>query len=419
MFKKSQRKIFATIMTILVCFFLGTLAVIYTASYFEVANTNFDMLQHHAQMYMLADHIKYEPFEKLPPDRTNPFIGKEHGGKPFNTPTFQLSTFYSVAINVDGQIISTDISQSEIYDEATIEKHALDIIKNGKTKGTKGSLVYLVVAKNGYTLVAFMDNTIIQESMSTLFRYTLAFGSVALVVMVFIANYLSKKIVGPLEKSYIKQKQFISDAGHELKTPVSVINANVEILQRNIDENPWLNNIQYENERMSKLIAQLLELARTEDTKPHMEKIDFSRLVHGGVLPFESVAFENDLMINTQIEDHIMLMGNNTQLSQLISILVDNAIQHSYGGKEIVINLSSSRNNSILSVINSGQAIPQDKINQLFERFYRVDEARTDNNNHYGLGLAIAKAIVEAHKGKIEVFCYNGLVEFRVTIVKA
>ena len=266
--------------------------------------------------------------------------------------------------------------------------------------------------------MAFMDNTVIQKSMTTLFRYTLMFGSVSLVVIFFLSRYLAKKIVDPLEKSYLKQKQFISDAGHELKTPVSVVNANAELLQRQIGENGWLANIQYENERMGKLVGQLLELARAEDVKPQMEYLNFSRLVAGGVLPFESIAFENGLLLNTQIAEDVTLRGNQTQLSQLVSILVDNAIRHGHGGKEIQIRLTHNRSLAVLAVINAGEAIPPEKMEQLFERFYRADEARNSEDNHYGLGLAIAKAIVEAHKGKIEAHCYDGLIEFRAIISK-
>lgn len=420
MFNKSKRKIVATIMSILVCLFLGTLAVIYASSYFEVANINFDMLERHSQMYILTDHMKPDRMEKLPPEWMEPLPGNEHGGKPFNNnPSFQLSTFYSVAVTADGQILATDIGDRKVYDEETLEKYASEILKDNRTKGKKGSLVYLVAPKNGYTLVAFMDNTVMRENMTTLFRYTLVFGSVALICMFFLSRYLAKRIVDPLEKSYLKQKQFISDAGHELKTPVSVVNANADILQREIGENQWLANIQYENERMGKLVGQLLELARTEDVKPQMEHLDFSRLVAGGVLPFESVAFENGLLLNTQIADGVTILGNRTQLSQLVSILVDNAIQHSQGGKEVLISLTHNRSTAVLSVINTGAPIPQTQQAQLFERFYRADEARTGKDNHYGLGLSIAKAVVEAHRGKIEARCYNGLVEFRAVISKS
>ena len=333
-------------------------------------------------------------------------------------PSFRLSTFYSVAVSDNGEILAVDTGDKETYDKITLEKYALEILKKGKKRGTKGNLVYLVAEKNGYTLIAFMDNTILHESTSTLFRYTLVFGGVALIAMFFLSRYLAKKIVDPLEQGYIKQKQFISDAGHELKTPVSVVSANAELLSRELGDNQWLANIQYENERMGKLVSQLLDLARTEDIKPKMELLDLSRLVAGGTLPFESIAFEEGLVLNTDIAEGVVIKGNSSQLSQLVSILVDNAVQHGKSGKDILVRLSHNRNTAVLSVVNTGEAIPPEKTEQLFERFYRLDEVRNGESKHYGLGLAIAKAIVEAHGGKIEVRCYNGLVEFRAAIAK-
>lgn len=147
-----------------------------------------------------------------------------------------------------------------------------------------------------------MDNTIMEESVSTLFRYTLIFGGIAMVLFLFLSIFLAKKIVTPLEESYKKQKQFISDAGHELKTPVSVVSVNAELLSREIGDNQWLSNIQYENQRMGLLVSQLLQLARTENVLPQMERIDFSHLVIGESLPFESVAFEQGLVLKCEIE---------------------------------------------------------------------------------------------------------------------
>ena len=135
-------------------------------------------------------------------------------------------------------------------------------------------------------------------------------------------------------------------------------------------------------------------------------------------MPFESVAFENGLTLNSQITDGIIALGNSTQLSQLVSILVDNAIRHSQNGKEVFISLTHTRSNAVFSVINDGDPIQQEQMTQLFERFYRADEARNGEDKHYGLGLAIAKAIVEAHHGKIEVSCYDGKVCFTVQVPK-
>lgn len=405
MFKSSRRKIVAAIMSILVILWIGTLCGIYLFSYNEVATRNREMLNEHLSMYTL----------KMPLD--DMFIGIPEQNPHFqNQPAFKLSTFYSVAFSYEGEILEIRNSENTIYTDEELKELALELMEDQKSSGIKNSLIFSVVDKGGYILIGFMDNTIMRESMTTLFRYTLIFGGLAILALYFLAAYLAKKIVKPLEESYEKQKQFISDAGHELKTPVSVVNANAEILSREIGENQWLSNIQYENERMGKLIAQLLELARTENVTPQMEKIDLSHLVRGEVLPFESVAFEQGLILNTTISEGIYLEGDSVQLKQLVSILVDNAIRHGAGGKEIQVSLLEERNIVKLSVINEGEAIPQEQCQKLFERFYRKDDVRNSKENHYGLGLAIAKAIVTVHKGKIEVSCYQGKVEFLVSI---
>ena len=293
---------------------------------------------------------------------------------------------------------------------------ARNIIEEGKSTGTLDNLTFLKTDKNGYILVTFMDNTVVNESARSLFRYTLIFGGVAMVVFFFLSRFLAKKIVAPLEESYQKQRQFISDAGHELKTPVSVVSANAELLSRQIGDNQWLQNIQYENERMGMLVGQLLDLARTENVTPLMEHIDFSRLVAGETLPFESVAFEKELALNTAITSGIAVAGNGTQLKQLTSILLDNAIRHSKPAGEVRLTLTGDHGIVELSVINTGNEIPTEHRDKIFERFYRMDYARSGEDKHYGLGLAIAKAIVAAHHGHIEVLCYNGLVEFRVNL---
>ena len=164
---------------------------------------------------------------------------------------------------------------------------------------------------------------------------------------------------------------------------------------------------------MGILVGQLLELARTESVTPPMEHIDFSRLVAGESLPFESVAFEKGVVLNSNIIDGIAVKGNGTQLKQIVSILLDNAIRHSKEQGEVYLSLTKEHGVAKLSVKNKGNEIPIEQREKIFERFYRVDTARNGEDRHYGLGLAIAKAIAIAHKGSIDVDCYDGLVEFR------
>lgn len=410
MFNQSKKKIVIAIMSILVLLWCGTLGVIYASSYFEIRKQHRQMLQTHAQMFVIPPFAQ----DLLPPDRSPPddiqdikkIIDPE-------SPSFRLSTFYTVAIANDGSFLDIKNEPPTLYTNEDLLQLAKEIIADDVTAGTRHNLDFYKADKGSYLLVAFMDNTVSKEIALTLFRYTLIFGAVALVLFFFVSVFLAKKIVTPLEESYQKQKQFVSDAGHELKTPISVVNTNAELLSREIGENQWLQNIQYENQRMGILVGQLLDLARTETVSAQMEEIDFSRLVAGEALPFESVAFEKGLSLHTDISEKITLHGNSNQLRQLISILLDNAMRHSKAPGQVSLGLHHDHNCVKLTVINSGDEIPVQQREQIFERFYRMDPARNSEDNHYGLGLAIAKGIVNAHQGRIEVSCHNGLVEFR------
>lgn len=411
MFKKSRRRIVVSIMSVLVLLWVGTLGVIYGSSYFEMEKQNERMLQTHAQMYELPEAFRGE----IPPAPPVPDRGFDRDFDP-NSSKFRLSTFYSVALSYEGEVLATVNQPPTVHSDKSLERLAKHIAEKDQTEGTEKNLAFYKMDKGGYILVAFMDNTVINESAVTLLRYTLIFGGVALVLFFFLSVYLAKRIVDPLEKSFEKQKRFVSDAGHELKTPVSVVSANAELLARQIGENKWLSNIQYENERMGILVGQLLTLARSESVSPPMERLDFSRLVAGEALPFESVAYEKELSLKTEIADGIRVEGNADQLKQLVSILLDNAVRHSKDKGEIRLCLKREHGLARLSVTNPGDEIPEEQRERLFERFYRMDSARNSKDGHYGLGLSIAKSIADRHRGRIRLFCHDGLVEFSVEI---
>lgn len=407
MFKKSKRKIIGALLAVLVILLFGTMCVIYLASYAEMTRENRSLLEQYVSDYTLEEKTG------------KPAPGRPEGApdrRPFNPPRLELSTFYSVAVSKNGQILKVDTADVSTIEEESLTQLAADIIERGKKSGVERHLIYQAEDKGSYILVAFLDNTVMVENVETLISYTLIFGAAALVLLFFLARYLADRIVAPLEESYKRQKQFVSDAGHELKTPVAVVNTNLELLSRQIGENQWLSNIQYENQRMSALISQLLDLARTENAAPQMETVDLSHLVCGETLPFETVAYENGLVLNSDIEESICMDGNSVQLKQLTSILLDNGIRHSTNGKEVAIRLQKEKNYAILSVSNDGDEIPPEQRNYLFERFYRLDAARTGEDSHYGLGLAIAKAIVLTHKGTIDVQCHDGKVEFKAKL---
>lgn len=416
MFRKTKRKIVAVIMSILVVVWVGTIGFIYISSYIETTSRNEEMMKMQADMYVLPEEQK----DLLPPIKEDKLPDKikqndnRQFGKGFNSdsPMFKLSRFYSVAISNAGETLDIKNDSLELHSNEELESMTRQIISDNKETGKVGNLSFYKLDKNDYVLVTYMDNTVVNENTLTWIRNTLIIGGVALLVLFFVSVYIAGRIVNPLEENYKKQKQFISDAGHELKTPVSVVSTNAEILSRQIGENQWLSNIQYENERMGLLVGQLLSLARTEDVKPVMENVDLSHIANGESLPFESVAFEKGLTLGTSIAKDIHVNGNSSQLKQLTAILLDNALRYCSENGTILLSLTKDHGMARLSVINNGEEIPKEQQAMLFERFYRADTVRNSADNHYGLGLSIAKAICDSHKGSIEVLCYDGLVEF-------
>lgn len=416
MFKKTKIKIIVSVMAAITLLLFGTLSIILVTSYAQMTNDNKRMLEQYVRDYRIDD----EKTGDLRNGMTDMPFDNSAAQKPDEPPPeelhkYDISTFYSVAVSSDGSVLKINNDSGNLYSDEKLKSFADEVISGNSKTGRIKNLEYIKAEKDGYTLVAFIDNVIMQGNIATVFRNTLIFSGIS-VIAVFIASiFLSKRIVAPVEETFEKQKNFISDAGHELKTPVSVISANADLLSRQVGENQWLANIIYENERMGNLVKQLLQLAKTENAEVVYETVDLSRIVSGELLPFESVAFENGLILKSDIDNRINVTGDPTMLKQLTSILIDNAIRHNKGEKDIQIKLKSEHSYAKLSVINYGEKIPEEQQKHIFERFYRVDSARSDDG-HFGLGLAIAKSIADSHKGKIMLSCYDGKVEFSAYI---
>ncbi len=416
MFSRSRKKIILSIMGSLILLLAVTLSVIMLASYREIWQRDSEMLKRYVELYSLEQTGTEDIPESILMEQGIPGVRQNQENRPPDErPDYRLSTFYSVALDDDGTVLAVKKDAKGLYGEDELIEIAKDLLAEGKLSGRMDNLSYLISSKNEYTLVAFIDNTVTSSSMRVLMHNVLIIGGAAIIAMFFISLFLAKRIIRPLEENDKQQKQFISDASHELKTPVAVISTNAEMLSRELGENEWLANIQYENERMGDLVKQLLELSRAENTELAKENIDFSRIVTGEALAFESLAFDQGKTIQSEIEDGIYISGSQTQLTQLVSVLLDNAIRHSTGS-EIDMSLKHQGRTAILSVVNDGDTIPPEKQEHLFDRFYRVDEARNSEGHHYGLGLSIAKAAAEKYDGNIRVSCHDGKVCFTVSL---
>ena len=410
LFKASQNKITATIMGLLALILLGTLLTISLTTYSAVYRNNQRILE-----VFLDDYIRGNGPKEAP---------KETAGIPEDRIATESAVMYLVEFSSDGSAIGVMNDVKPVMSDEALKNLASQLITDGKTSGISGRMIYRIASdeSSGRIYVVMMDNTLIDSSMKTLIMNTVVFGAVALIILFFVSLKASKEIMKPVEDTYQKQKQFILDAGHELKTPISTVNANAEILQREIGNNRWLDNILYENRRMKELVIGLLDLSRTENMEAVHTDVDFSRIVTGGILPFDSTAFERGLLLESDIEQDIHLEGDPNQLGQLVATLLDNAVSHAEKTQnanestgKILVTLHEEDKCAVLIVSNPGKEIPAEERNRIFERFYRTDSSR-ELNGHYGLGLAIAKAVVTAHDGEISVECDKGITTFIVRI---
>ena len=231
---------------------------------------------------------------------------------------------------------------------------------------------------------------------------------------VYIVKMLTNWLIRPVEEAFLKQKQFIFDASHELKTPLSVIMTSAECLSKNPKETKWLDNIQSETERMNKLVLDLLNLAKYDNSYENrvLSVIDLSKLVEKSVLTFESLIYDKGLNLKYHIDQDVKFKCVGSEIKQLLEILVDNAIKHAYDKSTITVDLIKKKDEISLVVKNRGDKIPKEEQYKIFERFYKSDNSRNRNENRFGLGLAIAKNIVLSHNGKIYVECKNGYTSF-------
>lgn len=397
LFAQSRRRIIAAIMAVLVTLFVATLAAIYAFSYAEVYDRNTHMLENYAANYQA---------NRLPSGFVRPDNLRQ---RQFESPS-PSAPFYAVLFDATGSVVSVESINANGYTVSDLVGFAHNALDKNERSGLEGSLMFAVERTAGYTLVAFMDNILVTESMGTLFRYTLIVGLVMLVLLFFVARWLAGRIVRPMQQAYEAQRRFISDAGHELKTPVAVMEANAELLQREVGDNPWLANIRHENEQMGVLVTQLLELARTESNAMTREKVDLSRLVEAECLSHEPVAFERGMQLEGKISDGVEVKGDAPELSRLVAILLDNAISHGAANTTVELSLAHAGASAQISVSNAIEPEDTERLKdaRLFERFTRGDEARTNEatdsvSSHYGLGLAIAQSIVNAHGGTIDV----------------
>lgn len=325
-------------------------------------------------------------------------------------------------INIEGlyYVQIEDGTVKEISSEnAQIEEYALKVSQGKSDEGIIGNYVYKIRRGKGTVAdITFMEN---EEAISNA-KKIVFISIIALIISVIIIYIIAKKVaefmVKPVKETFEKQKQFISDASHELKTPLAVVEANADVLENEIGANKWLKYIQNEVQSMDKLVNELLLLAKIENVDILQEKTVFglSKETEIIVSMFESMAYEKEVVLSAEIKENIMLNGSKEDIEHILFTLVDNAIKHTEKGNKVIASLNSEKNTIIIQVKNQGREIPKEERENIFERFYRIDKSRNRKEKRYGLGLAIAKGIVEKYDGNISVLYKDGFTIFKVEL---
>lgn len=392
MIKKLSRRIFGVIMISLSIIILGIIILFAFLNYNNAINTT---------TFMIDRFMGEEP-KRNPNDRVEDYKTK---------PEINIDGLYTVLIE------NSVIVQSS--NDNTVNEYALKISKKNSEKGIIGKYIYKVRKINRNTMrITFIENENAISHIKTIYIFSVIIAVCSIIGIYIISKKVSKLIVKPVEETFEKQKQFISDASHELKTPLAVIEANADVLENEIGDNKWIGYIQNEADSMNKLINELLLLAKIEnvDNLREQKQFNLSKEIEIVLSMFESMAYEKQVTIKSNIDENVTMIGNKEDIEHIISTLTDNAIKHTEANNEIVVSLKKEKNDIVIEVKNKGEKIPEEEQEKIFERFYRVDKSRNRKEKRYGLGLSIAKSVVEKYNGKIEVNCKDGFTSFRVTI---
>ena len=345
-------------------------------------------------------------------------------GRP-NEPSPDLKLpYFSLQLGIRGELIATGGGYYDLSDQEFLKNLIEESMGNPQETGIikEHDLRFCRAVTPMGTVLVFADMSSENTTLDNLVKTSAMIGIFSFLVFLCISIFLSRWAVKPVAETWLRQKQFVADASHELKTPLTVIMTNAELLQGDEYDDSERKNfskgILLMSQQMRLLVENMLELARSdaEQTKQQMQPVNFSKLVLDLAISFEGVFVENGLTLESVIEPEITVRGNEQALQQVVDILLDNAQKYSRPGGETTVSLChTGQNKCQLKVSNPGAAIPEEDLKKIFQRFYRMDKARSRDGS-FGLGLSIAESIVTQHKGKIWAESESGYNSFYVEL---
>lgn len=330
-------------------------------------------------------------------------------------PCFVAEVYASGTVRVSGN------SYYDLTDKAALAEIVTAALSADSDEGVLAEHHLRYLRQTGLlsTRIAFTDSTLEQATLRSLLTGSLLIGLAALAVLFACSYVLSGAVTRPVDCAWQQQKQFLSDASHELKTPLTVILSSAELLEQSAapEQKQYVDNVRAESRRMKRLVEDMLTLSRVERGGEHLPDTtaDLSDAAADAALRFEPVAYEAGHTLSYDIAPGLLVRGDSGKLGQAVAVLLDNAIKYAVPGTEVRLDAVRQGKNACLWVENEGDPIPADKLPHIFDRFYRADESRTDGGS-FGLGLPIARAIVEAHRGTIRCDSGGHTIRFTITL---
>ena len=332
--------------------------------------------------------------------------------------------YFSVLLYENGNVSTIDTGKIASVSTSEAGGYATSLYGKGKTKGFIDQYKYLSVSTtntNGDNMILYVFINCSKELM-TIRTYALAsigISIIGLLVVFVLVCFFSKTVTKPMVESYEKQKRFITDASHEIKTPLTIIDANTEVLEMMEGENEWTVSIRKQIARLTSLTEKLVFLSRMDEDSTRLEMLEFniSDAILDTAMPFETVAESKGKTLDISVAPDINYTGSETNIRQMVSLLLDNAIKYSSENGSIRLNFSTNGKLKLLSVWNTVDEIETGKLDYLFERFYRIDKSRNSKTGGFGIGLSVVQAIVQAHNGKVSAKSEDGKsIEFTISL---
>lgn len=313
------------------------------------------------------------------------------------------SRFFIAMVTADGEVKESDLSRIISVDSDSAKEYIRQAVNSDKSRGFIGQFRYDKTTDGHMTRILFLDCGRKLNTFYTFLWTSLGVGMLGCIIVYVAFLFVSGKIMKPIAESYEKQKRFISDAGHEIKTPLTIISANVDLLSGD-SEKEELNEIRHQTRRLTELTNNLVYLSKMDESEHKIQKVELplSDIVGETANSFQPVAISNQINFSMDIPPNISANGYTNAIRQLVTILLDNAVKYSPPGGSIVLSLSKNKKTVKLSVCNTAKyKINEKDLPYIFDRFYRTDISRNSETGGHGIGLSIAKAIVEAHGGSI------------------